>query len=193
MNIRQKVYDSTDEENKLIKINNNYYLYKNVEQIKNRKVKSFGTSNPNRIPSRYNRCQNYKDYFIIKENLLVYNKIRNIMNKKVSPQNNNYFITHENKSKENKNKYKNLEDMKIAEENKNFYKRLQSQKSFINVNKLDKEYQKGRKLCKTNAQAQSVVLPPINFYKISLPKIKPAKKDELKKRCATEANLDEKK
>ena len=186
MNARQKAYDSTDEANKLTKINNNYYLYKNVEEIRKRKPRYFDTPNP-RKPNKLNKNQVFKDYFVIKENLVVYNKIRDIMCRKANPQNNNYFILHENKSKEQRNKYKNYEEMKIAKENKYFQKRLKSQKSFLDVIQMEKEYQRGRKYGKKNSQAQSVVLPPINVFNPT----KPTKNDENKNKCVTEIKKDE--
>ena len=37
MKLRQKIYDSSEQTNKLIKITNSYHLFKNLERIKNRK------------------------------------------------------------------------------------------------------------------------------------------------------------
>ena len=190
MNARQKTYDSYEPTNKLLKITNSYYLYKNLEKIKNRKPQ-YGSSQGTKPKHKPNSNQVYKDYFVVKENLIIYNKIRDIMNKKKKPQTNNNYLARENLNKEIKIQYKNLEDMKLAEENKNFKKRLQNQRSSMSANEMEKEYKRGKKVCNTHVQAPSVVLPPVNLNRKE--KIKKDDKKEVSKSkvCVTEANKNE--
>ena len=190
MNPRQKTYDSYEPTNKLIKITNSYYLYKNLEKIKNRKPQ-YGPPQTQKINHKSNNNNVYKDYFVVKENLMIYNKIRDIMNKKKKPQNNNDFLTHEKLNKETKTQYKTLEDMKLAEKNKNYKKMFKNQKSSMDVNEMEKKYKKNKKICSSNTQAPSVVLPPVNLNRKERNKKDDKKEDNKSKVCGMEVNKTE--
>ena len=168
MKIRQKIYDSSEQTNKLIKITNSYHLYKNLENIRNRKpIYISNNSYSNRKQSPRQKSQNnLKNYYKNQDNLIFGKIIKEIKSKKVQPS----FDTEQNKlinnSKEARLLYKSLENQALEKENKNYKKRINNQKAFFSAKNLDKEYKKRIILAytKKNNDSKPLILPPINKF-----------------------------
>ena len=161
MNIRQKIYDSNNSGNVLIKIKNSSSLSKNLEKIRNRKPLYL------KIPlfERKKSKSNLIDYYRKQENLVVYKILEEIRTKEIKPifTEQNELIKNSKKSKENLYRMHNKE---IKQENENFRKRLLNLKPFISARGLDKEYNNSilRRSAKKKA-SMSLILPPINNRK----------------------------
>ena len=136
MNLRQKIYDYNDSNNKLDKINNNSLLSRNLNEIRNRKPIYITKS----VTSIKKRNNNQPSYDRIKDNLL-YNKILlEIRNKAVKPYMNtepNEIINNNINSRKN---YHKLNILSLKKENESFRRRLNDLKPFISAKDLEKEY-----------------------------------------------------
>ena len=163
MNPRQKSYDSYDKTNKLLKITNSFYHFKNLELIKKRK------SQYNNPPTFYNNRRKlqtpFQNFYIKKENENIKNKLNQIRFKPIKPIINNSFLTKEMKIQQFRQQYKNLDLKKREEENQNYKKRIKNQKAFIDPKAMDKDFQEEHiktvlKLKKIG-ENENVVLPPI--------------------------------
>ena len=161
MNIRQKIYDSNNSGNVLIKIKNSSSLSKNLEIIRNRKPLYLKISSFER-----KKCKsNLIDYYRKQENLVVYKILEEIRTKEIKPifTEQSELIKNCKKSRENLYRMYNKE---IRQENENFKKRLLNLKPFISARGLDKEYNNSilRRSAKKKA-SMSLILPPINNRK----------------------------
>ena len=167
MNPRQKSYDSYDKTNKLLKLTNSYYHFRNLELIKKRKPQ-YGN-----YPTFYQKNKNhiapFQSYFIKKANENIQNKLNQIRWKPIKPKINEIFLSKETKIQEFRQQHKNLFIKKRDEENENYKKRIKNQKAFINPKAMDKDYQeehtKTLMKLKKIADNENIVLPSIkNSY-----------------------------
>ena len=161
MNFRQKLYGRYDDSNQLMKISNNFYLYKNVNSISNRKIQySLSPSRKSRI-----NTENINQYYISKNNEIYRKMLENIRKQPVKININTDQKTIERMNNYHK-KYKVIEDKLLAVENENFKKRLSKQKGRINAKNMDDEYQnyhlKEVKRLRKIPGEKTVVLPPIS-------------------------------
>ena len=163
MNFRQRAYDSFDRSNYNLKITNSYYHFKNLELIKRRKPQY---SNP---PTFYLNKKHheapFRNYYIIKQNKNIQNKLNQIRWKPLKPVINDIFLTKESKIQEFRQQHQNLFIKRRKEENENYKKRIKNQKAFIDPKAMDKDYQEEHtktlmKLRKIQ-ENEKVVLPPI--------------------------------
>ena len=164
MNLRQRIYDSNECENKLIKINNNSILSKNLQEIRNRKP----IYTKNSLSSRKKIKLQLADYYIKNENKIFNKIIENIRTKEIKPQ----LYTEQNQlindSLKSRKKHYNLLNLALKKENAKFRQRLFDSKPFLSAKTLDKEYKNMRHKNSAKKQAsQSLILPPINGYKIN--------------------------
>ena len=90
MNQRQRSYDSYDKNNKLLKLTNSFYHFRNLEHIKKRKPQ-FG-NNPTLYSKRDSHVEPFQDYFIKKQNENIKEKIKKIKNRKVKAKLNDIFL-----------------------------------------------------------------------------------------------------
>ena len=167
MKIRQKIYDSSEQTNKLIKITNSYHLYKNLENIRNRKPIYINNSNYLLKKSTRQKSQNdLKNYYKIKDNEKFSKILGTIRTKKVEPPMNTEQNKLINNSKESRLLHKNIENQTIEKENENLKKRINCQKPFISARSLDKEFQKRTILEKKRKKngSKALILPPINKF-----------------------------
>ena len=150
MKLRQKIYDSSERTNKLIKITNSYHLFKNLEKIKNRKPIYVKNIYP---PKNINK--NLNEYYIHKDNMYK----NNILDKK--PKKNGYANNTDINNLYN-NKESKLFNKKLEKENENYIRRINNQKPFISSKSLDKEYKVKATMKKYNkSRSKNVLLPPI--------------------------------
>ena len=168
MKIRQKIYDSSEQTNKLIKITNSYHLYKNLEKIRNRKP--IYINNPNsslrKNSPRQKSLNDLKNYYKNQSDLIFGKIIEEINCKKIGPQINSEQNKLINNSRESRLIYKSLENKSLEKKNEQFKKRIYNQKPFISVKKLDKEYKRRliNEKIKKNSKSTTLILPPINKY-----------------------------
>ena len=164
MNLRQRLYDSNESENKLIKINNNSALSKNLLNIRNRKPIYIKKSVSNKKKIKLH----LPDYYLKNENKIFNKIIEEIRTKEIKPilyTEQNQLINDSMKSRKKHNK---LSILALEKENKKFKQRLFNSKPFLVARSLDKEYKnmKLKNMAKKQA-SQSLILPPINGYKIN--------------------------
>ena len=166
MKVRQKIYDSSERINKLIKITNSYHLYKNLDNIRNRKPIYIYSSNfPLKKSNRQKSFADINEYNKAKDNFIFGKIIDEINSKKVGPPKNNELNYIINNSKESRLIYKNIENKSLKKENENYKKRIYSQKAFISAKTLDQEYKKRVIIGKLkNENNNRLILPPINKY-----------------------------
>ena len=162
MNPRQRYYDSYDKTNKLLKLTNSFYHFRNLESIRNRK-------------SQYNNCPTFyhprkpvdpiKSFSIKKQNEIVQEKLNKIKRRIIKPKMNDVFLIKESKIQEFGQRHKNIH-MKLRQtENENYIKRIKKQKAFINPKAMDKDYKeehlKTLMKIKKIGENDNIVLPPI--------------------------------
>ena len=162
MNIKQKIYDSKDSSNALIKINNSSVLSKNLAKIRHRKPIFKSEAKFNRKKSNLELV----DYYRKKENKIFKKIIGEIRYREIKP----LLYTEQNElinnSMNSRKKYYELNNLAIEKENENFKKRLLNQKPFLSAQILDKEYKDMMNKNNTKKKAnKSLILPPINSYK----------------------------
>ena len=162
MNSRQKLYDSNNSGNALIKITNSSVLSQNLEKIRKRKPLYVSSQLPKRIKSN----SYFADYYIKKENSIVKKIINEIKAREAKPvlyTEQNEIINNSMKSKKKNNLLTNSE---IEKENQNLKLRMFKLKPFISAKSLDKQYNDmiNRHKAKKNAN-KSLILPPISNYK----------------------------
>ena len=69
---RQKIYDSSEQINKLIKVTNSYHLYRNLEKIKNRKPIYVNDYNYQQKKTEKGKSHSdLNDYYQMQENLIL--------------------------------------------------------------------------------------------------------------------------
>ena len=163
MNPRQKCYDSYDKTNKLLKLTNSYYHFKNLEFIKNRK--SHYNQKPFMNLNKKNYNVPFRSYFIQTENKNIENKLTNIRLKRPKPIINSVFLQKESKMQEFRKLYKNMDIQKREDENKNYKKRIKNQKAFLNPLVMDKnfkeEHSKSLLKLKKIGEHDNIILPRI--------------------------------
>jgi hypothetical protein len=167
MNPRQKSYDSYDKTNKLLKLTNSYYHFRNLEFIKKRKPQ-YGN-----CPTFYQKSKNYtspfQNHFIQKQNENIQNKLNQIRWRPIKPKINETFLVKESKIQAFRKQHKNI-SLKIRdEENEKYKRRIKNQKAFINPKLMDKDYKeehtKTLMKLKKIADNDNIVLPSIkNSY-----------------------------
>lgn len=174
MNVKQKIYDSREKTNSLMKIENNYFHYLNLEKIRKRKPVF---CSPGKIS--HNSKISTNDYYIEQENRIVNNILRKIREKPVKPKINSNMAAKEMHDDIRK-KYQEMKKQKIDQENAIYKKRILSQKPFLCVKSMDLDYERSKILKNKKLESEDVVLPPIW--------INP--RDYNKKRNNTEVKLD---
>ena len=168
MKLRQKIYDSSEQINKLIKITNSYHLYKNLEKIKNRRPIYINSYNNQKKSESRKSHNDLNDYYKKKENLIFGKILEEINAKKVkSPINleQNKLI---NNSRDSRLVHNNLKKQALEKENENYKKRIYSQKAFCSAKTLEQEYNKrlifGKSKNNNSNDSKILILPPINKY-----------------------------
>ena len=163
MNPRQKSYDSYDKTNKLLKLTNSYYHFRNLEYIKRRKPKY--SNHPTLYQNKKPHVAPFQNYYVKKQNETIQNKLNQIRLKPIKPKINDIFLSKEIKIQEFRQQHKNLFIKRREEENENYKKRIKNQKAFINPKAMDKDYQeehtKTLMKLKKIGENENVVLPPI--------------------------------
>ena len=162
MNSRQKLYDSNNSGNALIKITNSSVLSQNLEKIRNRKP-----IYKNSLMIQKKKSKSILvDYEIKKDNSVVKKIINQIRAREVKP----ILYTQQNEivnnSMKSKKKHHLLSNLEIEKENQSLRKRIFNLKPFISAKSLDKQYNNMiiKNKAKKNAN-KSLVLPPINNHK----------------------------
>ena len=162
MNPRQRSYDSYDKTNKLLKLTNSFYHFRNLEHIKNRKSQY---SNRPTVYINKKPQDPIKNFFIKKQNENIQNKLNKIKNRPVKPIMNDIFLLKESKIQEFGQRHKRLNIKSREEENEKYKKRLKNQKAFIDPKAMDKEFKeehtKTLMKLKKIGDNENIVLPPI--------------------------------
>ena len=165
MNPRQKSYDSYDKTNKLLKLTNSYYHFRNLEIIKHRKPQY--SNKPLYFHQNQKKKQEnpFQTYYVKKQNQSMKNKLKQILLRPIKPNLNEKFLTKEIKLQKVKQIHKNLYEKKRDEDNVYFKERLLNQKAFINPKMMDKNYSIEHKkvLMKLSKirENENIVLPAI--------------------------------
>ena len=163
MNSRQRSYDSYDKTNKLLKLTNSFYHFRNLEHIKNRKPQ-YG-SRPTIFLNKKFHLDPFKSFALKKENEHIQNKLNKIRNRPIKPIMNDIFLIKESKIQEFGQRHKILHKKSREKENEYYKKRIKNQKAFINPKAMDKDYKEEHtktlmKLRKIGDN-ENIVLPPI--------------------------------
>ena len=159
MNLRQKLYDSQDSANVLMKINNSSSLFKNLEKIQNRKPLYAKASSLKKL----NRNNKESDYYLNKENKIFSKILVSITDKEVKARYNTEQNELINNNRNSRRKYLKLRNMKIGNENNFYWNRVFNQKSVISPKQYDKEF--NNLVNKLNAKKKAnkkLILPPIH-------------------------------
>ncbi len=174
MNPRQRIYDSYEKTNKLIKVNNSYHHFVNLEKIKNRKPEFYPYQ---KVP--YYGGIRKDDFEVKRDNKVVGKIIRSIRDKPPKPKINSLMSAKEMHDDVRK-KYQEIVNKRIAQENAFYKKRIKAQKPFVSVKSLDKDYEN----CK-NKYTKRIVSEDIN-----LPLIKSSARLKIYQRSNTEGKID---
>ena len=163
MNPRQKSYDSYDKTNKLLKLTNSYYHFRNLELIKKRKPQY--SNRPTYYQSKKQHVAPFQNYYIKRQNENIQYKLNQIRSRPIKPKINDVFLSKESKIQEFRQQHKNLYIKRREEENLNYKRRIKNQKAFIDPRAMDKDFQEEHtktlmKLRKIGDN-ENVVLPPI--------------------------------
>ena len=159
MNLRQKLYDSQDSANVLMKINNSSSLFKNLEKIQNRKPLYAKASSL----KKFNRNNKESDYYLNQENKIFEKILVSITDKEVKARYNTEQNELINNNRNSRRKYLKLRNMKIGNENNFYWNRVFNQKSVISPKQYDKEF--NNLVNKLNAKKKAnkkLILPPIH-------------------------------
>ena len=159
MNLRQKLYDSQDSANVLMKINNSSSLFKNLEKIQNRKPLYAKASSLKKL----NRNNKESDYYLNKENKIFSKILVSITDKEVKARYNTEQNELINNNRISRRKHLKLRNMKIGNENNFYWNRVFNQKSVISPKQYDKEF--NNLVNKLNAKKKAnkkLILPPIH-------------------------------
>ena len=164
MNPRQKSYDSYDKTNKLLKLTNSYYHFRNLELIKKRKPQY--SNRPTFYQTKKQpHLAPFQNYYIKRQNENIQYKLKEIRSRPIKPKINDIFLSKESKIQEFRQQHKNLFIKRREEENKNYKKRIKNQKAFIDPRTMDKDYhvEHTKTLMKLRkiGENENVVLPPI--------------------------------
>ena len=171
MNPRQKSYDSYDKTNKLLKLTNSYYHYRNLETIKNRRPQYSNTPlyfhkvKSQKASSKKRQGTLFDTYYVKQQNENIKKKINKILLRPIKPKINNEFFAKETKMQKVRELHKNIFDQKRNEDNQYYKKRINNQKAFINPKMMDKNYNeehiKVLMKLKKIGENENVVLPNI--------------------------------
>ena len=137
MNPRQKSYDSYDKTNKLLKLTNSYYHYRNLETIKNRRPQYnnapifFQKLKSSKTSSKKKQSTLFEAYNVKKENENIKKKIVKILLRPIKPKINSDFFSKETKMQKLRQIHKNIFDQKRNEDNQYYKKRINKKKAFI--------------------------------------------------------------
>ena len=159
MNFRQKLYDSQDSANILMKINNSSSLFKNLEKIQNRKPLYAKASSL----KKFNRNNKESDYYLNQENKIFEKILVSITDKEVKARYNTEQNELINNNRNSRRKHLKLRNMKIGNENNFYWNRVFNQKSVISPKQYDKEF--NNLVNKLNAKKKAnkkLILPPIH-------------------------------
>ena len=159
MNLRQKLYDSQDSANILMKINNSSSLFKNLEKIQNRKPLYAKASSL----KKFNRNNKESDYYLNQENKIFEKILVSITDKEVKARYNTEQNELINNNRNSRRKHLKLRNMKIGNENNFYWNRVFNQKSVISPKQYDKEF--NNLVNKLNAKKKAnkkLILPPIH-------------------------------
>ena len=165
MNPRQKHYESYDSNNKLLKLTNSYYHFRNMECIKNRT--SLYSPKPFSFVLNRKRMSfgNLQAYNIKKTNQTIKKKLKKILLKPIKPKMNDNFLAKDKKLKEIRKAQQNYYNKVIDKDNRNLKQRLLNQRAFINSKMLDKlyDYNHSKSLLKlkSNKKYRNYFLPKI--------------------------------
>ena len=158
MNLRQKLYDSQDSANVLMKINNSSSLFKNLEKIQNRKPLYAKASSFKKM-SRNNK---ESDYYLNQENKIFEKILVSITDKEVKARYNTEQNELINNNRNSRRKHLKLRNMKIGNENNFYWNRVFNQKSVISPQKYDKDFNEMVKKFNNKKKAnKKLILPPI--------------------------------
>ena len=159
MNFRQKLYDSQDSANILMKINNSSSLFKNLEKIQNRKPIYVKTS----LHKKNSRNNKESDYYLNQENKIFGKLLISISDKEVKSRFNTEQNDLINNNRNSRRKHLKLRNMIIGKENKSFLNRVFNQKSVISPKQYDKEFNNlVNKLNVKKKANKKLILPPIH-------------------------------
>ncbi len=159
MNLRQKLYDSQDSANILMKINNSSSLFKNLEKIQNRKPIYVKTS----LHKKNSRNKKESDYYLNQENKIFGKLLISISDKEVKSRFNTEQNELINNNRNSRRKHLKLRNMIIGKENKSFLNRVFNQKSVISPKQYDKEFNNlVNKLNVKKKANKKLILPPIH-------------------------------
>ena len=167
MNPRQKSYDSYDKTNKLLKLTNSYYHFRNLEFIKKRRPLYSNTPVYSIHPKKTKKKQSilFQTYYVKKQNESIKNKINKILLRPIKPKMNDEFLSKEKKLQKMKQFYKNIFNKKRDEDNEYYKNRIKIQKAFINPKAMDKnfntEHIKAMMKLRKIRENENVVLPQI--------------------------------
>lgn len=142
MNPRQKSYDSYDKTNKLLKLTNSYYHFRNLEIIKNRRSQYNNAPLYFHHPTTTKKKQStlFQTYYVKKQNANIKNKLNKILLKPIKPKINNDFLTKETKMQKVRQIHKNIFIKKRDQDNEYYKNRIKNQKAFINPKTMDKNF-----------------------------------------------------
>ena len=158
MNFRQKLYDSQDSGNVLIKINNSSSLYKNLEEIQYRKP-----IYSNAPLSKKKKNNKESGYYLRQENKIYGKIITGITDKEVKSRFNTEQNELINNNRNSRRIYLKIRNMMIGKENKNFMNRVFNQKSVITPKKYAKDFNDMLNRFNTKKKAnKKLILPPIH-------------------------------
>ena len=167
MNPRQKSYDSYDKTNKLLKLTNSYYHFRNLEIIKNRRSQYNNAPLYFKHPktTKKKKSNLFQTYFVKKENETIKNKLNKILLRPIKPKMNDDFLTKETKMQKVRQIHKNIFEKKREEDNEYYKNRIKNQKAFINPKIMDKnfntEHLKAIMKLRKIRENENIILPQI--------------------------------
>ena len=159
MNFRQKLYDSQDSGNVLIKINNSSALFKNLEKIQSRKPIYTKAS----LSQKKNKNNKQIDYYRNQENKIFGKILIGITDREVKSRFNTEQNELINNNRNSRRKYQKIRNMMISNENQSFMNRVFNQRSVISPKKYDKDF--NEMVNRFNAKKKAnrkLILPPIH-------------------------------
>ena len=159
MNFRQKLYDSQDSGNVLIKINNSSALFKNLEKIQSRKPIYTRAS----LSQKKNKNNKQVDYYRNQENKIFGKILIGITDREVKSRFNTEQNELINNNRNSRRKYQKIRNMMILNENQSFMNRVFNQRSVISPKKYDKDF--NEMVNRFNAKKKAnrkLILPPIH-------------------------------
>ena len=169
MNTRQRSYDSYNKMTLLLKLTNSYYHNKNLDLIKNRKSQ-YGNRKKEKLMHKSKYIEPCKDFYVIKNNEAMTNRINDMRWKHSKPKINNIFLNKESKLLHFRQLYNNIFDTIRIKENEKYLKRINDQKPFISTKALNKEFKENHlrtlKKLRNVSENDMIILPKIrNRYK----------------------------